>query len=326
MPKLQLVKHQAKPLTSRHQSPSSLSNRDLIAYLNKNVGGPIKGMYARVHAEIAYIVEGRKRWGRKTQGRRVKVPGESTWTELVESWGTSLRTMQRWIAEAEGRGPAKHLRDKYDSADIRHLELIALAAQQLAEDNPDDPAFDPIRKAIKEKPSGMFIREGRQPIEENKWYEGNKNDGKHYWLTPKKRWQEIQQQIPGIVDVLPYPRKKGYDALQVPWHKRNYANIPFGTTIDPITGKKVGPTAWARKGIAEQKKGNSTLYPFPVDWFLFLLIKAGAKIIPYGPVQWEATEDGSSAPSGRNIVYLWLPGDDPVERALDVTGLARSSS
>jgi hypothetical protein len=238
VPKLQLVKHQAKPLTSRHQSPSSLSNRDLIAYLNKNVGGPIKGMYARVHAEIAYIVEGRKRWGRKTQGRRVKVPGESTWTELVESWGTSLRTMQRWIAEAEGRGPAKHLRDKYDSADIRHLELVAKAAQQLAEDNPDDPAFEPIRKAIKEKPSGFFIREGRVDVLHNKYYEGNKADGKHYILTPADYWSDVQRRYPGIVDVLPYPRPEGYDALTAPWPKMGYANIPFGTTVDPVTGKK----------------------------------------------------------------------------------------
>jgi hypothetical protein len=90
----------------------------------------------------------------------------------------------------------------------------------------------------------------------------------------------------------------------------NYANIPFGVTIDPITGKKEGPTAWARRGIIEQAKGNSTLYVFPVDYFFYLLIKAGAVITPRGPVNWVATEDGSSQPSGRNIVDIFLPGKE----------------
>jgi hypothetical protein len=109
-------------------------------------------------------------------------------------------------------------------------------------------------------------------------YEGNKADGNHYILTPKAMREEIQQRYPGIVDICPYPRPKGYNALTEPWHKMNYANIPFGTTIDPITGKKEGPTAWARKGIEEQAKGNSTLFVFPVDSFFYLLIKAGAVI------------------------------------------------
>ena len=111
---------------------------------------------------------------------------------------------------------------------------------------------------------------------------------------------------------MPLPRKLGYDALKVPWHKINYANIPFGTTIDETTGKEVGPTAWARKGIEEQAKGNSTLYVFPVDYFFYLLMKAGAVITPRGPVDWVAIEDGSSQLSGRNIVDIFLPGKDVV--------------
>lgn len=300
-----------KPPTSRTHSPSSLSDPALIAHLRKHTFGPIKGLYKRLKAQLPYIREARKRWGNKFQGRRVPVPGRPSWTEFVEQeLGVSIRTLQKWLAEDDQQNAAgeKHLRDKYDSADIRHLELVAKAAQRLAESDPDNEDYEPIRKAIKEKPSGFFIREGRVDVLHNKTYEGNKNDGKHYHLTPAAYWKDIQKRYPGIVDILPYPRPEGYDALTAPWPKMGYANIPFGTTIDPVTGKKKGPTAWARRGIAEQAKGNSTLYVFPVDYFFYLLIKAGAVITPRGPVSWVATEDGSSQPSGRNIVEIFLPG------------------
>jgi hypothetical protein len=164
-------------------------------------------------------------------------------------------------------------------------------------------AYNELANPPKKSPS-----EPEEPVPFH--YEGNKADGNHYILTPKAMREEIQQRYPGIVDICPYPRPKGYNALTEPWHKMNYANIPFGTTIDPITGKKEGPTAWARKGIEEQAKGNSTLYVFPVDYFFYLLIKAGAVITPRGPVSWVAIEDGSSQPSGRNIVDIFLPGKE----------------
>jgi hypothetical protein len=198
-------------------------------------------------------------------------------------------------------------RDKYTAVDIAHLERVAYAAQKLADANPDNPEYEPIRRAIKEKPSGLFVREVGwtcctiNTMKATRWMETTT-------LTPDEMWEDYQKRYPGIVDICPYPRKPGYDALKVPWHKINYANIPFGTTIDEKTGRKVGPTAWAKKGIIEQEKGNSTLYTFPVDCFLYLLIKAGAVITPRGPVNWVAIEDGSSGPSGRNIVDIFLPG------------------
>ncbi|MGD0214285.1 MAG: hypothetical protein ABSB87_13730 [Terriglobales bacterium] len=315
VPKKPPTSPKPKPTTSRTHSLSRLSDKALIARLRAQAFGPIKGLYRRLKAELSYIREARKRWGNKFQGRRVPVPGEPTWTEFVEQeLGVSIRTIQKWLAEDDQEQAAskKHIRDKYDSADIAHLENVAQAAQQLADSDPDNQDFEPIRKAIRERPSGFVIREGRVALEKNKWYEGNKNDGKHYHLTPALYWADIQRRRPGIVDILPYPRPEGYDALSpdTPWPKVGYANIPFGTTINPVTGKKEGPTAWAKRGIIEQAKGNSTLYPFPVDWFFFLLIEAGAIITPIGRVDWVATEDGSSQPSGRNIVELFLPGKD----------------
>jgi hypothetical protein len=287
-------------------SIAKLSDQKLIAYVRKHCFRPAKRI---LHDHLPHLREFTRRYSQP--GRRVPVKGRPTLTEFCKlELGVDIRTFQRWIAEAEGRTPKKHLRDKYDSADIRHLELVARAAQKSAEDNLDNPIFDPIRNAIQEKPSGFFIREGRVDVPHNKYYEGNKKDGKHYWLSPASYWADLQKRYPGIVDVLPYPRPEGYDALTAPWPKKAYANIPFGTTVDPITGNKVGLTAWARKAIEEQAKGNTTVIPFPMDFGFHLLVNAGAKFRSVGRVAWLATEDGSSQPSGRLIVEIELPGKE----------------
>jgi hypothetical protein len=186
----------ARATTSRTHSPRRLSDQDLIAHLRRDTFGPIKGLYKRLKAQLPYIREARKRWGKKFQGRRVPVPGKSSWTEFCEQeLGVSVRTIQKWLAEDDEEKAAakKHLRDKYDSSDIAHLEKVARVAQKVADNNPDDPAFDPIRKAIKEKPSGFFVREGRVDVQ---YYEGNKADGNHYILTPKAMREETDATCP----------------------------------------------------------------------------------------------------------------------------------
>jgi hypothetical protein len=283
-------------------SIAKLNDHQLITHLKKHFG-PAKRLWQR---ELPYLLEAHRRYSQP--GRRMPLPGKPFWGVFCKrQLGVDIRTVQRWIAEAEGRTPKKHQHDKYTAVDIAHLEQVAHAAQKLADANPDNPEYELIRRAIAQKPSRLLVRGVSLEVEHNKYYEGNKVDGKHYHLTPRQMWEELQQRYPGIVDINPYPRKPGYDALKSPWHKMNYANIPFGTILDE-NGEKVGPTAWARKGIQEQGKGNSTLYVYPVDYFFYLLIKAGAVITPRGPVKWVATEDGSSQPSGRNIVDIFLPG------------------
>jgi hypothetical protein len=295
-------------------SPGSLarlSDKELITHLKKHFG-PAKRRWQR---ELPYLLEAHRRYSQP--GRTMPLPGKPFWGVFCkQQLGVDIRTVQRWIAEAEGRTPKEHQRNKYNAVDIAHLERVAYAAQKLAEDNPDDEAFEPIRRAIAQKPSGLFVREGKVDVLHNKYvdvlhnkyYEGNKADGKHYWLSPASYWAAVQKRYPGIVDVLPYPRPEGYDALTAPWTKKAYANIPFGTTIDPITGKKVGLTAWARKIIAEQAKGNTTVIPFPMDYGFHLLVNAGAKFRSVGRIPWVATEDGSSQPSGRLIMEIEVPG------------------
>lgn len=186
-------------------SPASitkLSDQKLIAHVRKHCFRPTKRM---LRDHLLYLLEFHRRYSQP--GRRVPVKGRPTLTEFCKrELGVDIRTFQRWIAEAEGRSPAKRHPEKYTAVDIAHLERVAYAAQKQADDNPDDEAFDPIRRAIAQKPSGLFVRNGRVEIEQNKYYEGNKADGKHYWLTPKKMWKDLRKRFPGIWDCCPYDR------------------------------------------------------------------------------------------------------------------------
>jgi len=287
-------------------SIAQLTDHQLITHLKKHFG-PAKRQWQR---ELPYLLEAHRRYSQP--GRRMPLPGKPFWGVFCKrKLGVDIRTVQRWIAEAEGRTPKEHQRDKYTAVDIAHLERVAYAAQKLAEDNPDDEAVEPIRRAIAQKPSGLFVREGRVEVEHNKYYEGNKVDGKHYWLTPPEMWENLQKRYPGIWDCCPYPRPEGYDALKVPWRKFTYCNAPFGTTIDE-NGRRIGVTAWVRKAIYEQSLGNTIVMVFPMDYGFHLLLDAEGEMRSIGEVMWRAIEDGSAQPSGRKIVECLLEGKDVV--------------
>lgn len=97
------------------------------------------------------------------------------------------------------------------------------------------------------------------------------------------------------------------DGLTCDWGKSNYVNPPFGSIVHQ--GKKKGMTAWVRKAIAEQEKGNDVVMVYPVDKWLLMLVKAGAEIRNLGDVKWVATEDGSPGKgTGRHIACFVLKG------------------
>lgn len=284
-------------------SIAKLSDKKLIAILRTKFFGPLK---RHLKDYKPYLWVAHKRFAQP--GRRIPIPGRPLWGEFVRKiLGVHIRTVQLVLAEDKPKQPTKKLRDKYDSADIRHLEMVALAAQKLADSDPDNEDYEPIRKAIREKPSGFGFVRG-----DEEYYEGNKVDGKHYLLTPKEMWKNLQKRWPGIWDCCPYPRKKGYDALQVPWHPITYCNPPFVTANEG--GKKIGFTAWCRKAIAEQARGVTTVMVSPIDLGLHVLLDAGATFTSIGDVKWRATEDGSAQASGRKIVEIVLPGKKKVEQ------------
>jgi hypothetical protein len=140
---------------------------------------------------------------------------------------------------------------------------------------------------------------------ENKFHSGNGDDGKHYWLTPPQLYAELNTEFNFTFDPCPYPKPEGFDGLTQPWGKSNYVNPPFGSIIHD--GKKKGPTAWARKAIAEHAQGKTVVLVYPIDKWVLMLLAAGAEVRNLGDIRWLATEDQSQGKgTGRHIAAFIL--------------------
>jgi hypothetical protein len=144
-----------------------------------------------------------------------------------------------------------------------------------------------------------------QPAD-NKFHVGAP-DGKHYWLTPAQLMAKLQAKYGFTFDACPYPLPADFDGLTCEWGSSTYVNPPFGSIIHD--GKKKGPTAWARKAIAEFRKGKRVVLVYPIDKWVLMLLAAGAKVINLGDVRWHAIEDGSEGKgTGRHIACFVLDG------------------
>ncbi len=111
----------------------------------------------------------------------------------------------------------------------------------------------------------------------NKFERGNKKDGKHYWLTPDNLMDDLNNKHHFDFDACPYPLPDDFDGLTCDWGLSTYVNPPFGSILHE--GKKKGPTAWARKSIAEMKKGKKVVMVYPLPKWVLMLIDSGAKDI-----------------------------------------------
>ena len=162
---------------------------------------------------------------------------------------------------------------------------------------------------------------------ENKFHAGNGADGKHYWLTPPDLYAELDKEFDFDFDPCPFPKPEDFDGLTCEWGKRNYVNPPFGSIIHQ--GKKKGPTAWMRKAIEEQRKGNLSVVVYPIDkWVPMMLAACGAQNVRnLGDVKWCATEDGSIGKgTGRHIAaFILTPNAKAVGLAGALSGQSHTS-
>lgn len=145
---------------------------------------------------------------------------------------------------------------------------------------------------------------------DNKFWQGNGDDGKHYWLTPPDLYAELNAEFNFTFDPCPHPKPDDFDGLTCEWGASNYVNPPFGSIMHE--GKKKGPTAWVRKAIAEQQKGKRVVLVYPIDKWVLMLLAAGAQVRNLGDVKWLATEDGSAGKgTGRHIAcFILEPSHD----------------
>ena len=147
----------------------------------------------------------------------------------------------------------------------------------------------------------------------NKFWDGNGDDGKHYWLTPPDLYDDLNAEFCFDFDPCPFPLPDGFDGLTCDWGQSSYCNPPFGSIMHD--GKKKGPTAWARKAIAEQRKGKDVVLVYPIDKWILMLIEAGAEVRNLGDVKWLATEDGLPGKgTGRHIACFVLRSTTPEQQ------------
>ena len=103
-----------------------------------------------------------------------------------------------------------------------------------------------------------------------------------YWLTPPELYAKLDAEFTFDFDPCPYPRPEEYNSLVIPWGKSNYVNPPFCMKDAPFGG----PSAFARKAIAERDAGNTSVIVLPLPNSLGLLLKAGAELRYVGKVHW----------------------------------------
>lgn len=151
------------------------------------------------------------------------------------------------------------------------------------------------------------------PPAANKFHVGAAKDGKHYWLTPPDLYAELDAEFHFDFDPCPYPLPEGFDGLTCEWGRSNYVNPPFGSIMHQGPGdakaRKKGMTAWARKAIAEWRKGKTVVMVFPLDkWILEILEALGVgEIRNLRDVRWLATEDRQPGNgTGRHIACFIL--------------------
>jgi hypothetical protein len=152
----------------------------------------------------------------------------------------------------------------------------------------------------------MRATKRKRSVTDNKFHAGNGYDGKHYWLTPPNLLSNLEQMFGDFdFDPCPFPLPDGFDGLTAEWGNNNYVNPPFGSIIHE--GKKKGATAWVRKAILENSKGKKVVFVYPIDKWVLMLLKAGAKVSNLGDVHWLSTEDRSPGKgTGRHIACFVL--------------------
>lgn len=129
----------------------------------------------------------------------------------------------------------------------------------------------------------------------------NNHIDSRYWIVPPEIYKPLDQEFHFDFDPCPYPFKQ--DGIDIDWGSFNWVNPPFRRK-DAINGH--GPTAFVRKAIEEQKRGNTSVLILPVQSYVNMLIGAGAEARSVGRVQWIDAKSGrcQSSPSTCSIFIL----------------------
>jgi hypothetical protein len=130
------------------------------------------------------------------------------------------------------------------------------------------------------------------------------NSGR-FWLTPADVEAKIKQEFGKYWDACPYPLPAGHDALAMDWPEDEdviYVNAPF-TKKDELHGR--GLIDFARRGIAEHKKGRTVIMAMPTTDSANLLSAEGAEVWPLGRCAWIDVDTGKPWPNpGASALFI----------------------
>ena len=125
------------------------------------------------------------------------------------------------------------------------------------------------------------------------------DENERYWLIPPKLYEDLNNEFNFDYDPCVYPKVK--DTLVTKWGKMNYVNPPFR--------KKDGsPTAFVRKAILEQSKGNSSVLVLPTQSYVNLLLESGAELRSLGRVKWLSARNHKEMKAPPNTTLFYLKG------------------
>jgi len=123
------------------------------------------------------------------------------------------------------------------------------------------------------------------------------------WLIPPDLYNPLNDEFHFDFDPCPFPRPENFNGVAVPWGKSNWVNPPFRRS-DGMYG--AGPTAFIRKAIEEQNKGNSSVIIINTMSFINMLLEANAEPRSMGRVRWLDTETGApwKSPAATTVFIL----------------------
>jgi hypothetical protein len=105
-----------------------------------------------------------------------------------------------------------------------------------------------------------------------------------FWLTPPDVFKKLDDEFHFDFDPCPYPLLAPFDGTKMEWGTSNYVNPPFHRY------NGIGPTAFVRKAIDENKKGKTVVLTLPTQSYVNMLLEAGAECRSLGRVRWLHTE------------------------------------
>ena len=124
----------------------------------------------------------------------------------------------------------------------------------------------------------------------------------NHWLTPPNVFKKLDDEFHFNFDPCPYPKPETYNGLDVEWGTSSYCNPPF----HKMNG--IGPTAFMRKAIEENKKGKSVVLVAPTQSYVNLMLEAGAELRSMGRIRWLHTETKEPCKDPSPITAFVLKG------------------